>query len=429
MFKQLLSLAFPIAGSQCLNVASQFICMLMLASLSPHILAASALIFSIQISITVTSLSLLFALSILVAHAYGNHNYSEIGFLLKQGWQYSFWMSIPLMILFWNIHHILLWCGQPAELTHLIKAYFHTYVWSVFPTLLAVCHQQVAYGLQQKRMIIISSLFSVIILLIASYLLLFKTTLGVAGLGIAMTIQAIFYFIITYIYFHSSGWFKKIYGSCTTLSQQIHTIWSIGWPISLQIGGELLSFSINTVMVGWLGIVALSAYQVVNQYCFLVIVPIFSLSQATSILIGMQWSNKQFDKIKSIAYTSLYLVIFITSIIAMIFILMPNQLTLFYTHHHLIPGMVAIFSIMAVGQIIDGIRNVLLGILRGMLDVKFPMMINLIMLWLVGIPFSYFFAFTLHWDVVGIIAGWLLGIFFSVVMMWYRLRLSLRGTK
>ncbi len=68
--KRIFSLALPMAGSQLVNVASGFLCMAMLAALGHEVLAASALIFSTQLSIMVSGMSILFSLSVLVGHSY-----------------------------------------------------------------------------------------------------------------------------------------------------------------------------------------------------------------------------------------------------------------------------------------------------------------------------------------------------------------------
>lgn len=81
------SLALPMTGSQLINVASSFLCMVMLAQLGPQVLAACALIFSTELSIVVTGLSILFSLSVLIGHAFGEKNiwilaslYNKVGF-------------------------------------------------------------------------------------------------------------------------------------------------------------------------------------------------------------------------------------------------------------------------------------------------------------------------------------------------------------
>ena len=63
--KKIVPLALTMAGTQFLNVASGFLCMIMLAHLGHQVLAASALMISTQITIMVIGMSILFSLSLL----------------------------------------------------------------------------------------------------------------------------------------------------------------------------------------------------------------------------------------------------------------------------------------------------------------------------------------------------------------------------
>src|SRR5690349_24777074 len=94
--KRIFVLALPMAGSQFINVASGFLCMAMLAALGPKVLAASALIFSTQLSIMVSGMSILFSLSVLVGHSYGARDYLAIGTYVHQGWILAFLISLPI---------------------------------------------------------------------------------------------------------------------------------------------------------------------------------------------------------------------------------------------------------------------------------------------------------------------------------------------
>src|SRR5437763_1852226 len=99
-------------GSQLLNVASSFLCMAMLAALGHEVLAASALIFTTQLSIMVSGMAILFSLGVLISHAYGAKDIAVIGVLLQQGWVLGIIISVPIMLLFWNMGALMLIFGQ-----------------------------------------------------------------------------------------------------------------------------------------------------------------------------------------------------------------------------------------------------------------------------------------------------------------------------
>lgn len=435
--KKIFSLALPMAGSQLINVASGFLCMTMLAQLGPQVLAASALIFSTELSIVVTGISILFSLSVLVGHAYGAKNYSAIGNFVQQGWTLGLLISVPIIIIFYYIGPILIFFGQKKEIVEIVQIYFNAFIWSVIPELLTVCNQQFCYGIHKKLLIVFTSILSIVVLLITAYVLIFGKfgfpRLGVAGLGFARAAQNLFFFIFTTLFFYYDENFKRfelfkyrVHQHLGYFSQML----KIGWPISVQMGGEMLSFFVVGIMIGWLGSTALAAFQVVNQYCFLVIICIFSLSQASGILVGHACGAKQFYEVKKLGYVSIVWVLAVTLLIAVIFIIAPQALASLYLNIHnpenakILHLIVLIFLIAAFSQIFDGLRHILIGILRGLFDTRFPMYMGLLVIWLIGIPSSYVLAFTFHMGVIGIVLGGMCGMLVGATILayrWYRL--------
>lgn len=431
--KKLFALAVPMAGSQFINVASGFLCMAMLARLGPEILAASALIFTTQLSIMVTGMSVLFSISVLIGYAYGAKEYAVIGRFVQQGWLLGLIMSIPIMILFWNIDTVLIKFGQTAEIANTVKDYFHAFFWAVIPGFISTCAMQFGYGIHKKGLMLTISVCSVFVLLLSAYALIFgewgMPKLGVAGLGYATAIQYTFFLVVALLIFY----FDKDFHPYQLFRRhkekgwsQLQKILKIGGPISVQMGGEMLSFFVSGLLIGWLGSTALSAFQVVNQYYFLIVVPIFALSQASSILIGQARGAKQFHTIKILGQASIVSAIAACAIVASLFIFLPTHLAAFYLdvgnpdNADILKLCIAIFMIIAFSQALDGLRNVYIGILRGLFDTRFSMQMSILSIWIIGMPLSYLLAFPLHYGAIGFVIGGAIGMLSGVVLMSYR---------
>lgn len=431
--KKILELALPMATMQFIVVLSSFLCMIMLAQLGHEILAASALIFSTQLSFMVIAMSILFSLSVLISQAFGAKNYADIGSLVQQGWILSVIIAIPVIIIFWHIGSLLIFVGQKPSLAAIVQVFFRAYVWGFIPLLFCVCNQQLCYGVGKQRLVIITGFIEIVVLLGIAYPLIFGKfgfpQLGVAGLGYAMAAQAWFYFLFTTACFCFDKYFKIF----ELFKYRAHKHWgslakmfSVGWPISLLMGGEMLSFFATSTMVGWIGVNALAAYQIIIQYIFIIVVPIFAISQASGILIGQACGSKEFHQIKSLGYSSIRLTIIISMIVALIMILFPRALASLYLdvsnpiNAETLHLAVLLFAVVAISQIFDALKNLLLGALRGLLDTKYPMLIGVLSLWILGVPLSYILAFVCHWGVIGIAVGTGVGMFVGAFGMLYR---------
>lgn len=431
--QKIIQLALPMAGTQFITMGSTFLCMLMLATFGHEVLAASALIYAISISLSVTGFAILFSLCILVGHAYGAKDYLSIGSLTQQAWLLSLVLSIPVMIILWNIYPILIYFGQDPTISKIVTEGLQASTWRIVPLYLAVCNQQLCYGVHKQKIDMLANTLGMLVQLIAAYILILGkfgfSSLGAAGFGYASAAQAWFYFIFTTVCLLR----MKAFASFQLFRWRLHQHWShlvnifkVGWPICVQIGGELLSFIVFSIFIGWLGSNALAATQIVSQYQFLVIVPFFALSQAGGILIGQAYGSKQFADIKKIGTGCIKISIMVSIIIAIVFICLPKPLASLYIDIHdpanatVLQLSILLFFVLAINQIIDALRHVLIGALRGLLDSRYPMIVGLLGIWLAGVPIGYLLAFPLELGVVGVMIGGTIGLLIGMVILIFR---------
>ncbi|HVV67456.1 MAG TPA: MATE family efflux transporter [Gammaproteobacteria bacterium] len=431
--KKLFRLALPMAITQLITMGSSFLCMSMLAHLGREVLAASALIFSISISVLATVISLLFALSILIGHAYGEKQYQTVGSLLQQGWFIAFLISLPSVLLCWHIYPLLIFFGQDPHLSRIVEQFFQASILRVPLILFCIANQQLCYGVNKQKVDMYANIAGVIVLVISAYILIYGKlglpALGVIGFGYAVVLQAFFYVLISTACLYFGAYFKKF----ELFRLRLHTNWhalkqliKIGWPISLQISAEVISFSVFAAFVGWIGTESLAAYQIIMQYQFLIVVPIFSVSQACGILIGQAYGAKQFSEITVLGKAGLIFACGMSFIVAFFFLGLPKCLSSSYIDVHaagnaaIVKIAISLFAVLALSQLLDGIRNILTGCLRGLLDTGFPMYIGLASMWLIALPLSYFFAFILHWQALGVMIGWTVGVGAGALVLYWR---------
>ncbi len=443
--KSLVKLALPMSMTQVINMGSVFICSVMLSHLGHEVLAASALIFSTQMTLFMMGMSILFSVSFLVSHACGANKKESVGLYAQQSWLIGVIASVPMMIILWNIGPILRFVHEPVALTYIVQKSMHGYIFGILPGCLLMGNLQVLYGTQHPRIALMVTAGGVLVLMLTSYVLMFGKlgipSVGVMGFGLGVASQMTFSFIVTSLILIFKSDFKKYqlfnfstyWGATREWSKGfkvLKEILNLGWPMSVQICGELLCTMVSTAMIGWIGVNQLAASQIVNRYTLLLLVPVFAFSQAMGILVGSARGSKDFYRIRLLGKVGLKYVASMSFLFLLVFVFFSKALAMPYldsTREEFLPTLhltLLLFGIVAFTQFFDSIRNTMTGALRGLFDTRYPMLISIFSIWGVGLPLSYVLAFIFHLGLMGMALGNLTGIFIGMLLVLYRWRMK-----
>ncbi|PIZ04268.1 MAG: MATE family efflux transporter [Gammaproteobacteria bacterium CG_4_10_14_0_8_um_filter_38_16] len=440
--KRVVQLSLPMAGSRFLQMFSGFIATMMVSHLGRDVLASCALINATLTVVLLVFISIVFSLSFIVGQSFGAKRYDEIGGLVQQGMLLSFILALIMMIFFWYADTVLRWFHQQPAMLLYVRQYFHALMWGVVPIMMQSCLEQFCYGVLKQRLVMIINFFSMLLGIPLAYILIFGKwgipALGVKGLGLTFAIQAWFDFSLLLIccrYFSDFQKFELFKMRSMQGLIYLRKIFRIGWPMSVQFGGELGAFFVITMMIGWLGTNALAAVQITQQWMFLVIVPIFAMAEASGILVGQSVGAGELSKLNLINRASLFVSLGLIFIVDIGFVLFPHFLASFYmnTQQAKNAGILALirplFILMAITLIFNSIRDVISGSLRGLFDTQFPMQVGLFVMWCLVLPLGYFFAFKLHMNVIGFRLGGNIGLFIGALVIYWRWRLKVSGNK
>lgn len=426
-------LALPMAGSRLIQMLSGFIGMLMLAHLGHDVLAAGALMTSAMMTILVVLVALLFSMGVMVGQAWGAGKKYEIGAIIQQGCVLALIISIPAMVLIWYVDRFLLWTGQLPQLIVYVRQYFHALEWAIVPYMLIAALQQACYGMLRQRLVIIINSFCLLVFLAACYVLIYGKlgvkAYGVAGLGYAFSIQAWLNLLLLVISFYVLPDFKPL----QIFAKRNHKGWhylrqllQIGWPMSAQFGGELFSFFVISIMVGWLGKAPLAASQVIQQVLLLFLVPMFAVAESTGILVSQSVGAQQYTEVKRIGNVCVALSLVMVIFLGLLFIIFPRYFAAIYMNIHnpanadVLQLIDILFVITAFTLIFDTLRDVSAGALRGLYDTRFAMWAGITANWIVALPLGYILAFPLHMGVVGFRLALTLAVLFGAILVYWR---------
>jgi multidrug resistance protein, MATE family len=433
LLKHTLSLAIPTAISRGVAMLTGFIGIFMLAQINNDVLAASSLITSTQAMITVISFSIFFSMPVLMGHAFGQKDYDSIGVIMQHGILLAILVSIPGFLLFYYMKPILIAFGQNPKLAAIAGDYFHYFAFALPMLFLNIAISQLLLATKKQNLFLAFAIFALIVSQILAYVFIFgklgAPKMGVRGLGLAYIIQNALTLVLAILYLRLS----KNIAHYRILQFRLHRNWALlrrmftlGWPIVVQTAGDLVTFFIMTLMIGWLGKIPLAASQVSSQFFLLLVIPIFALQQTSGILVSQAYGEKQFSLINRVSHMVLYVGLVFALFVAALFIFFPHVLINAYlaTRHFENPAMIqlAIYLMMLTGLRVffDTIVQIKTGSLRGLFDTRKPMFIVISLRWFIGLPLAYFLGFICHFGAVGVSIGTVTGVMLAAVFMWRR---------
>lgn len=168
---------------------------------------------------------------------------------------------------------------------------------------------------------------------------------------------------------------------------------TISLPIGIQ---NLIIFGISmmdTLMLGSLGEVPLSAASIANNLFFIFTLLMFGLAGGSNVMIAQYWGKSDVKSIHKILAIMYRVCIGFTLIFAAISIFMPRQfMSIFTTDLAVIDGGAQYLRIVAIGYLFYALTNCTIMILRSVQTVRIAMVIYVISL-MVNTFFNWVFIF------------------------------------
>ncbi len=399
--------------SQAGQVLVQQVDNMMVGSVGTIELAAASFANSVFILGMVLGMGFTLGLTPLVGHAFGAGKHKESSSLLYNSAITNTVYGLFIFVAMYSVSFFMMRMGQPEDVAALAIPYYRILVFSMIPFILFFTLKQFAEGIGDTVNAMIITLIANVVNFGVNYTLIFGKfgfpQLGLNGAGIGTLISRIVMALLFLFLFLYKDKFR-IYLNDAVKSkidfQKIYKLISVGWPISVQIVLEVCAFVLGAIMIGWLGAIPLAAHQIGIGLASITFMIVSGIGSGTTIRVSHQFSRKNFDGLSKAAYASIHLVIAFMSFTAFLFVILRNYLPWLYTSD---PAVIAVASqllIMAAAfQIFDGLQVVMLGILRGLADVKYAMIIALISYIIISLPLSYLFGFILEMGAVGVWVG------------------------
>ncbi|NQZ90125.1 MAG: MATE family efflux transporter [Colwellia sp.] len=407
--RQLAKFAVPLIISQLVAQLMVISDIWMMARIGVITMAAGGLAGSVFGFIFIVVMSLIGAVTNLLAIAYGEKqhnagNDAEIRGILKGAILLSTLISIALLPLFYFLPTLLKMSGQQAEIIELSMLYLHALKWSMLPNLLIVVFRGLAVSFGAPRSVLWASVITVMLNIIFSYVLAFVLDFGIVGIGYGTSLAAWLMAISYGVWLFRQPQFLPYKPWTKWFEYKLNTVKPLilmGSFVALATLTEFALISGAGLMAGTLGAVSLAAHQIALQILSFSWCISYGFAQATSILVGNQFGSKK-DKqtIIHIARNGLILTTASSVVIGLMFTINPEWLSQWFAKPgdalftELVDILPSLMLVAAACFVVDSWQLTGLNILRGMKIVFAPAVITGVGYLLAGLPAAWYLMQT-----------------------------------
>ena len=180
-------------------------------------------------------------------------------------------------------------------------------------------------------------------------------------------------------------------------------------------------------MMGWFGSVAISANQIGVTYGNCTFMLVLSLGSATTIRVSHCLGLRDFAQMRKAISATLQMAVAWNIVVSTCFIAFRRYLPMVFSDNGDVVALAAqMIVLFALYQIPDAIQCMLVGVLRGLKDVRPIAYISFAAYIAINIPVGYLFAFTFGLGARGLIYGYVFGLSTAAVLYSLRVRSTLR---
>lgn len=429
-YKELIKLGLPIIIGQIGIIFLSFADTIMVGKHGTADLGAASFVNNMFNLAIIFSTGFSYGLTPIVGRLFGSGKQREIGSVLKNALfangTIAFFLICAMGVLYCNIDNL----GQPTELLGLMRPYYLVLLISLPFVLLFNAFKQFSDGITDTKTPMWIMLGGNILNIAGNYILIFgkcgMPELGLLGAGIATLISRMMMLALFIAIFLGSKRYRKYnegFNSSRLNKKQLKELNMLGIPVALQMGMETASFSLATVMIGWIGTSALAAHQIMCTVGQLGFMMYYGMAAAVAVKASNYLGADDKPDIRRSANAGFHLILVMALFASSLIFLLRNHIGNVFTNSsevsHLVAGLALPFILYQFG---DGMQCNFSNALRGIADVKPVMLYAFIAYFIISLPAGYLFGFILDWGLTGVWMSFPFGLTSAGIMFYIRFR-------
>ena len=439
--RALLTIGVPMGLAQLVQFSPYIADAVMIGRIGPKEIAAAAIGSVLYFLLWMLASGPISAVTPLVSQALGKNTAERRD--VRRTVRMSVWacfLMFPLIIgLLLLTEPIMIFAGQDPEVAALAQDYVLVLAPGLPFTLAVMSFRNflAAIGKTIVPFLLVAS--AAIVNIILNWVLIFGNLgapeLSLLGAGIASSISGIYAYFVFVIYIKwdakarefdlFSNLFKPDW-------ERMVDLLNIGWPISVTVTFEGMLFNAGVLIAGAVGVIEQAGFQIALSIASTAFMIPFGLSMAGAVRIGLAKGAANTPAARRASTTTILTSVLAIGLFAIPVAFVPQWVASLYFNMDAadtrpVFDYVVIFLPIAAGfMFFDAVQVACNQLLRGLTDVKWPMVITGISYWVIGFPIAFYTALYTEIGAVGIWYGLTAGLIAAFIGLGIRLWLQLR---
>ncbi|WP_322894959.1 MULTISPECIES: MATE family efflux transporter [unclassified Yoonia] len=300
--------------------------------------------------------------------------------------------------------------NQPADVLAILTPYWLAMAMLLVPLAVLMVISQVLNAMDRPWTAAGFAFVGVVVNVPMNYLFIWGIGdwpgLGLLGAGLASVASETLALLVAFIWLWRKGLLRPAGNKMLRKRLALG-----GVPLAIGYTGEGAAYALVGIMLGIFGATALAANQIVQAVGGVLYMLPLGLAAAVAIRIGQASGAANPARLRPIAVAAIGVVTFWMVTVTIALILSGGWLaSLLSDDAEVIALATAMFIIVAMIQVIDGVQSTGLGALRGMMDFVWPTRFTLACYWLFALPLAAALGFWAGFGPLGVWAGYGIGI-------------------
>jgi len=428
-YRRNLRLAFPVMLTQLGAALVGLFDTIMVGHYGTTDLAAVSFSNALFFTVMVFAMGALMAVTPVVSYAMGaGEGRERIAALLANGLGFTLLVSLLVLVLLVPCIPLLHLFGQEPDVVQCARPYYVYIVLSIVPFLFFCLFKQFLEGLGNTTVAMVITVACNMLNILLNYVFIYghwgAPAMGAAGAGLATLIAR----TLTAVSFVIVLMWRRRWRQYVVLVRREMLSWSevkrligIGVPIGMQSFVEAFLFTSSFVIIGWINKESLAAHHIANQLADLTFMLALGIGAATTIRVSFQLGSGDLQAVRMASRASVHLCLLMNTIGAALMISLRNYLPYIFTDDAEVIDLAGpLILIAGLFQYADGLQCIGAAMLRGIQDVRVPMVIAFLAYIGVALPLGIVLTFPLGMGAKGMWIAFVMGL--AIPAVFYHIR-------